>query len=160
MRETSIRLAVAASVTALVCFSGCSPYHGGGTSAGHADASVLDAGRADAGMPDASEPCAALIGSYYQSAQKDLGCPGTSQSCYWLLEFNPSNTAMGGDFAWQMDSDSGPLISYTCTGDVIQAYGDYTDTGTIDPATGDISWEGVVYVRCAALADQQQPCAR
>ena len=88
-----------------------------------------------------STVCEALDGMQYESVdQHECGRgPNGPLMCHWQISF------ADGRFNWSYSDvmESGP---YTCDGNTITAGQPNRDyTGTIDPATGRLTWQGIEY---------------
>jgi len=117
---------------ALVTAAGCSSSSGGARDAGG------DAGDATANA------CAALAGHTFSSvAEMECGLgPDGAASCHWTVRF-----AVDGTYSWSY-SDVGQSGTYTCSGASVTGTrtGSPPVSGSYDAQTGQLTWDGVVYV--------------
>jgi hypothetical protein len=87
------------------------------------------------------DACAVINGKTYKSLEKhECGhAPGGVALCHWALSFDDVG------FRWR-HSDVGEGGEYTCSGLVIEGTsGVQKLAGRLDPKTGHVTWEGVVY---------------
>jgi hypothetical protein len=117
---------------ALAAAAGCSSSSGGAHDAG------------GDGRDANANACAALAGHTFSSvAEMECGLtPDGAASCHWTIRF-----ATDGTYSWSY-SDVGQSGTYACSGASVMGTrtGSPAVSGSYDAQTGQLTWDGVVYV--------------
>jgi hypothetical protein len=125
------------AISTIVLAAACGTGEGGGEDAGEGTDSTGESTGAG------GDACERIAGHQYRSVE-ELECglgPGGPELCNWTLEFDTA-----GHFAWYL-SDFMESGSYYCNGLMVFGAGNTNVTGSLDPASGILSWDDHDYAQ-------------
>ena len=117
---------------------------GGGAGGAGGQAGNTSAGGRGGASDGGTDGCATLPGSTFLSVdllECGRGVDGGAR-CNWRIMFGAGGTT----FTWQY-SDVGETGNYSCTANAITTRSQRNVTGSYDPFTMRLTWDGVVYAR-------------